>query len=304
MLPDAYTIQENFLTVGDGHQIYTQEWGNAKAKTTMLFVHGGPGSQSQDKHKSNFNPEQHRVIFFDQRGCGKSLPYGSLERNTTNDLIADMVKILAHYKAKKVVLVGGSWGAALSLAFAVAHPDKTEALVLHGIFTGSQKEIEWLDQGLFQTFYPDAWEAYLARTPKAHRNNPTAYHAKQMLGDDPEARATSGYAYDMLEGGVMKLDDRFTPQDPTDYDPLPIRMEMYYMANGCFMPDRHILNNAHSLTMPVWLVQGRYDMVCPPQTAYELDKKLPNSHLIWTISGHRAERHSVDVTKTILLHFA
>ena len=122
-------------------------------------------------------------------------------------------------------------------------------------------------------------------------------------GENDEARRLSGHAYDTLEGGIMKLDDRFTREDLTDYDPLPIRMEMYYMVNACFMPDRHIIDNAGKLTMPVWMVQGRYDMVCPPHTACELDRRLPDSRLIWTVSGHRAERGSVDVIKTILLHF-
>jgi proline iminopeptidase len=304
MTSDEYTIQEAFIDVGDGHQLYTQEWGNPKAKSTMLLVHGGPGSQSKDKHKLAFNPSQHHVIFFDQRGCGQSLPYGSLKNNTTPDLVEDINKILKHYKVDEAVLVGGSWGATLALAYAVAHPARVEALVLNGIFTGSQSEIEWLDKGRFKNFYPDAWETFLARTPKSHHDDPVAYHTKRVLGEDAQARAESGFAYETLEGSVMSLDDRRSAADPTDFDPLPIRMEMFYMQKDCFMPDRHVFNNAHKLTMPVWLVQGRYDMVCPPVTAYELHQKLPNSNLIWTIGGHfAAERGTADVIKTILMHF-
>jgi proline iminopeptidase len=304
MTPDEYTIQEAFIEVGAGHQLYTQEWGNKKAKTTMLFVHGGPGGRGSNRYKTNFDPRQHHVIFFDQRGCGQSIPYGSLEHNTTTELIEDINKILKHYKAEKVVLVGGSWGSTLSLAYGLAHPARVEAMVLRGIFTASKEEIAWLDKGRFQTFYPEPWEAFLARTPKSHHHDPTAYHIKRVLGQDEKAMAESGFAYETLEGSVMSLDDRPHAADPIDFDALPIRMEMFYMANDCFLPDRHILNNAHKLTMPIWLVQGRYDMVCPPITAYELDQKLPNSHLIWTIGGHSAgDRGTADVTKTILLRF-
>ena len=107
-----------------------------------------------------------------------------------------------------------------------------------------------------------------------------------------------------MEGGVAKLDDRFTPEDPVEFDPTSSFIEMHYLSQGCFMPDRYILNNAHKLTMPVWLVQGRYDMVCPPKGAYELDKKLPNSHLIWSISNHSAEHETYSVIRTILLQVA
>lgn len=304
MTPDEYTIQEAFIEVDDGHQLYTQEWGNSGAETTMLFVHGGPGSQCKDKHKTNFNPHQHHVIFFDQRGSGQSIPYGSLEHNTTADLIEDINKVLKHYKLDKAVLVGGSWGSALSLAYALAHPQRVQAMVLRGVYTASKAENAWLDKGRFKTFYPEAWETFLARTPKSHHDDPTAYHTKRVLGTDAKAIAESGFAYETLEGSVMSLDDRPRPADPTNFDALPIRIEMFYMANDCFLPDRHILDNAHKLTMPVWLVQGRYDMVCPPITAYELDQKLPNSHLIWTIGGHSAgDRGTADVTKSILLQF-
>lgn len=304
MTPDEYTIQQAFIEVGDGHQLYTCEWGNPSAKTTFILLHGGPGSYSKDAHKRQFNPTQHRVIFYDQRGCGQSTPYGSLEHNTTQDLVEDITKLLKHYKVGKAVFIGGSWGAALALVYAVAHPARVEALVLNGVFTGSKEEIGWLDQGRFKAFYPDAWEAFLARTPRKHHNDPVAYHTKRVLGQDNQAMVESGHAYETLEGSVMFLDDRVRSSDLATFDPLPIRMEMFYMQKGCFLPDRHVFDNAHKLTMPVWMVQGRYDMVCPPKAAYELHQKLPNSQLIWTISNHLPERGSADVIKTILLHFA
>lgn len=305
MFPDAHTIQEFFLEVGDGHQLYVQEWGNARAITTHLFLHGGPGGGTSDSHKKRFDPQQHHVIFFDQRGSGLSLPYGSLEHNTTEHLVKDITLLLDRLKIRTVVLVGGSWGSALALAYAIAHPTRVAAMVLQGIFTGSTKEIEWLDKGLFKTFYPEAWAHYISQTPQNHHHDPTAYHMARVLGTDEQAQLTSAFAYETLESSLMSLDDRTSMRDISTYDPLPMRLGMHYLHNTCFMKDRYILDNAHKLTMPIWLVQGRYDMVCPPETAYELHRNLPQSHLIWTTAGHRsADRATTDVIKTILLQFS
>jgi len=300
MTPDEFTIQELHLAVGDGHTLYVQDWGNKEATTVWIVLHGGPGSQAKPKHKGGFDPTTQRVIFFDQRGCGNSTPYGSLEHNTTQDLIADISRIADELGVATFALHGSSWGSALALAYAVEHPERVSALAIGGIFTGSKNEIDWLDQGRFQTFYPDVWQDYLARTPEAHRGNPTAYHNDKVLNGSPEEQKASGYAYERLEAGVIKLDDRSNPDDIAEYDPAGIRMEMFYMANNCFMPDRHVMNNAHKLTMPVHIVQGRYDMVCPPITAYELHGKLPNSRLYWVISGHAHEHETQNVFSAII----
>ncbi len=174
-------------------------------------------------------------------------------------------------------------------------------MVLNGIFTGSQAEIDWLDKGQFRTFYPEVWEGYLASTPSSHHKDPGAYHYEKIIGDDAVKARSSGLAYDTLEVGVMSLNDSYTDGDPETYDPTGVRLEMYFMHNGCFMPDRYIFENATKLTMPVWLVQGRYDMVCPPNTAHELSQKLPNSKLVWTISGHAGEHETQSVIRTALL---
>ncbi|HSW37038.1 MAG TPA: alpha/beta fold hydrolase [Candidatus Saccharimonadales bacterium] len=301
MTPDEFTNQEFFLDVGDGHQLYVQDWGKKDTGIPIIFLHGGPGDHVKDKHKGVFDPKRQRVIFFDQRGCGKSLPYGSLKNNTTKDLVADIDKLVKHLKFDQIIITGGSWGSCLALAYAIEHPESLRSLVLNGIFTGSKAEINWLDQGRFQTFFPDVWEGYLGNTPKAHHVNPSAYHFDRILGSNEQAAKESGYIYENLEGAVMALDDRFTPEDPSEYDPTGIKIEVYYMANSCFMPERHILSNASKLKMPIWLIQGRYDAVCPPTTAYELNQKLPNSNLVWTISGHRAEHESWNLIRTILL---
>lgn len=304
MTPDIHTNRELFIEVGDGHELYVQDWGNPHATDVILSLHGGPGSQSSDKHKHIFDPKQHRVIFFDQRGCGRSLPYGSLKNNTTDNLVHDIVKILDHLKLKQVVVQGGSWGSCLALAFALKHPDRIKALVVRGVFTGSQSEIDWLDKGAFKQFFPDIWHHYVEQTPQSHHKNPSAYHFDRILnGNDADSR-TSAYLYGNMEAALLKLDDRFYPSSIEDFDPAGTRIMVHYMANRCFMADRHILKNAHKLAMPVWIVQGRYDVICPPDAAYELHQSIPHSKLVWTIAGHHgSERETFSVLKAIFMQF-
>lgn len=304
MTPDEYTISEFFLDVDDGHQLYIQDWGNKKAKLPIIFLHGGPGGHCKDRHKGVFDPTRQRVIFFDQRGAGKSLPYGSLENNTTKHIVEDIEKIANHLNIKQFILTGGSWGSALALFYGLTHPQRVKAMVLSGIWTGSKQENDWIDKGLFKTFMPDAWEKYVRSVPKSYQPDPSSYHFPRILGDNQRAVKESGYAYENLEGAVIALDDRFTPDSFDDYDPAGIRIEVSYLVNTCFMPDRYILNNSHKLKMPIWLVQGRYDMVCPPKTAYELSQKIPQAELIFTISGHHQERESWNVIRSLLLQLS
>lgn len=301
MTPDNHTNNEVFLPVGGGHKLYLQDWGNQDAPTPILSLHGGPGSGTSNRHKQRFAPEQQRVIFFDQRGAGQSTPKGSLKNNTTQDLVEDINKIAKHFRLEKFIITGSSWGSCLALAYALSYPQRVSSMVIGGVFTGSKTEIEFLDKGKFQPFFPDVWEQALASTPQAHHDNLVQYHSKRALGSNKPESVESAYVLSRLEGAVCSLDDRYQPPELAEFDADPTIIEQHYLTNGCFMSDKHILKNAHKLKMPVWLVQGRYDMVCPPTTAYELSKKLPNGRLIWTTAGHGNDRPNYDVTKTILL---
>jgi proline iminopeptidase len=301
MTSDIHTIKEESIEVGQGHSVYTQLWGNPDAATTFVFLHGGPGSGCSDKHKALFDPAKHRVLFFDQRGSGKSQPYGSLEANTTDHLIDDITFLAKHYSIEKFTFVGGSWGSCLALAYTLKHPEPVNGLVLRGIFTGSQEEIDFLEQGHFKAFFPDVWARFLARTPKKHHDNPIAYHQSRLLGNNEIEIQESGLAYEELEGSLITLDERYKPINPETFDPSGIRIEVYYTANRCFMEDEHIFNNAHKITAPVWIVQGRYDTVCAPINAYKLHDTLPNSTLLWTLAGHYGnDRGNFDATKSII----
>lgn len=301
MSPDEFTNQEFLLKVSDGHQIYVHDWGNRRQSQPILFLHGGPGGQVDNGHRLNFDPNIERVIFFDQRGCGKSLPYGSLDNNTTSDIVSDIIKIAAKLNIDQFVITGNSWGSTLALFFALAHPERVKAMVISGIWTGSKTEIDWLDRGGFKQFFPDAWQKYLMSVPQKHRTNPSKYHFARILGKSGSVSDKSAYAYANLEASVMALDDRYQAEEVSSFDASGTRIEVHYLNNGCFMPDNYILNNAATLTMPIWLVQGRYDMVCPPATAYKLSQLLPNSHLILTTSGHKSEHESWNLKRSLLL---
>jgi proline iminopeptidase len=303
MTPDEHTLKEFFIDVGHGHQLYVYDWGNPKG-LPIIFLHGGPGSEIKDSKKELFDPSKHHVVFFDQRGCGKSLPHGELEHNTTTNLIGDISLIADQVKFKQFVLYGSSWGSCLALAYAIAHPKRVKSMVLSSIYTGTKWENDWVGQGDFKTHFPEVWERFLWRTPKAHRKDPSAYHYQNILGDNEQLLASSALAVEELEHGIMALGDPGPMLSPDTFDPTGARIYTHYLTNGCFIPELHILHNAPKLTMPIWLVHGRFDMCCPPITAYDLNKKLPDSHLTWTISNHRGEHEDSSVLHAILLQLA
>ena len=304
MQPDNYTIAEKMIAVGDGHTLYAQLWGNNDAAETIIFLHGGPGSGCSDNHKTNFDPTRQRVIFFDQRGCGKSLPAGKLEANTTDHSIADITKVADEFSTSTFALTGGSWGSCLALAYALKHPKKVTRMVLRGLFTARKSEINFINNGEFAAFFPEVWEEFLQNTPADKRANAADYHTARLLGDDPIASKESAYALSRLEGSVLRLDDRMAPATADDFaafDPNGMRIEHHFISQACFLPEGHILANASKITMPITLIQGRYDAVCPPYTAYELSKTLPNARLVWTTAGHSgSDRANWEATRAAL----
>jgi proline iminopeptidase len=303
MTPDRYTNQEFLLDVGNGHQIYVWDWGNKDSKTPFIAFHGGPGGGTRDRHREPFDPLQHRVIFFDQRGCGRSLPYGALEHNTTQDLLEDAVKILDHLHIRQVRIFGSSWGSTLAFLFTLKYPKRVTAVVASAVYLASKDENEWIDKGLYNIFYPETLERYLEHTPEEEYADPTAYHFKQILGSDPAKAAASALAVQEMEYSLMHLDDRFHPGDPAAFDPAPTRIYAHYMTNNCFLKDKYLMQHAEEITVPVWMVHGRYDIVCPPHTAYELHQAIPGSKLFFAISNHRAEHETWNILRGILAQF-
>lgn len=298
MNKDESTNQEFLLDVGDGHRLHIIDWGNKNAKTPIIFLHGGPGGGIKDRHKGSFDPAIHRVIFFDQRGCGKSMPYGSLENNTTDDLAKDITKIAEHLRIEKFWLHGYSWGSTLALYYAITYPKKLAGIVIGGVFSCSKKEIESMYDNA-KTFYPDLWQKVLDDTPKDYLSNPTKYHIDTALNGTTSEQKRSTYIMDYLESNLCDFDDRGQLEDFEEYDPSGMQIELYYLANNGFIPEDYIADNAIKIKCPVHIVQGRFDMVCPPDFAYKVSKIIPNVKLYWAISNHKPDHEITTVFRAI-----
>ncbi len=305
---DKYTTKSGLLDVGHGHKIYFEQWGNPDATPILLF-HGGPGDSFKPNHKYSFDPARQQVIGFDQRGCGNSVPYGKLEHNTTQDSLADAAKILDELDVDKAYVFGGSWGSTLALLFSMAYPERVKATIVNGIFTASRAELNYIDKGLFKQFYPEVWERFLDSAPEKHRDDPTAFHYKVLAGKDKDQITSSAKALDELEGPLLKFDwrgytdiqpDADPDAKPKPYDYAPYQIYAHYLSNHCFLEDGYILKHAHQIHTPLYIVQGRYDMVCPPITAYKLHQAVPHSKLYITLSSHSRDPENRTALKTLV----
>lgn len=278
---DEHTIAEHHIkTAGGHHELYVQEWGNPNG-VPVVYLHGGPGAGCRDKHKDVFNPAKHRVILIDQRGAGNSTPYGSFKENTTPKLVEDIELVREKLEIDIWHVHGLSWGSTLALCYAIKHSTHIKSMVIGGIWLCSKEEIEWLTTGQYKMFYPDAWERY--------------NHLKSKNEE------VDFFAYSSAFIQFYKLDDRTFALDREKYDDTPLKIEFEYFKNDMFMQENYILNNASKINVPVKIVQGRYDFVTPPKAAYDLDKKLPNSELFWTIAGHSSsDRGNYDTAKALL----
>jgi proline iminopeptidase len=302
MTPDESTIKEFYLAVGDDHELYVHDWGNKDAEKVIIFLHGGPGAACTDSQKQFYDPKVQRVIFFDQRGAGKSKPTGGITNNTTQDLVEDISRIADKLSLAKFILHGRSWGSCLSLYYAIKYPGRVIAILTGGIFLGTKHELDFDDRGdRYKTFFPDVWHKFLEATPKNEHEAPITYHLKRVINSSGEDAKKSAFIYSKLILGVLRLDDRARLLDFATFDITSTKVEAHYKLNNCFLEDNLLMKHAGTLTVPVWIIQGRYDIMCVPKIAYELHKALPNSHLSWVSAGHSGSDRAVyDVSRMAL----
>lgn len=300
MIEDEFTLAEFYLDVGDGHQIYVQDWGNQHTKTPIIYLHGGPGNGCGQHDKQRFNPAVNRVIFFDQRGSGRSLPVAELKHNNTQALIGDIDKLADKLKLTSFALVGGSWGSTLALCYAIHAPNRVHSLIIDGIFLANKADKDWLGNGGWRDFFPDKWQAYSDSVPAAYKDKPTDYYFRQIKSDDPETLKRAAYEYSKMEIGLLRLDESYSSGSLADFDPTASLIEMHYLSNDCFLEDNYILKRADQLALPVHIIQGRYDMVCRPQNAYLLAQTAPQANLIWSIGGH-SKQHEASTIQRLLI---
>jgi proline iminopeptidase len=296
--PQAVPFQTDFLGVSDLHRIYFELCGNPKGKPVFV-LHGGPGAASSPYYRRFFNPEKFLVVLLDQRGCGKSSPPAELRENTTQDLVADIEKLRLHLKLGKIILFGGSWGSTLALAYAEAYPAHTDAMVLRGIFTSSQEEIDHYYRGV-RTFFPDAYE----RLEKTLGQPPAPQAVLRLVqSENPETRKKGSRAWADYEFKISELEaDDAGQKKMLDSPALSgliyslALIENHYLANRCFLEEGQLLRESDKLkNIPAVLVNGRYDMICPLVTAYRLHQKLPRSKLIIAEqSGHSIQEKPIE----------
>lgn len=296
------SYQQGLIEVGNGHSIYFECSGNPEG-IPAVFVHGGPGGGTDCSSRQVFNPEKYRIVVFDQRGCGKSQPQAhetllALEHNTTWDLVADMEKLRSHLGIERWLLFGGSWGSTLSLAYAQTHPHRVIALVLRGIFTLSNWEINWFYEGGASAIFPDVWQDFVApakNRPLDASGKPISFikYYHQLLHDpNPDIHLPAAQAWTKWETITSKilpptsqvLEDSLSPAHALTF----ARIENHFFYHNGWMLDEQLLDNAQYLNqIPGVIVQGRYDMVCPIRTAWNLSQRWTNSEFIVTPdAGH------------------
>lgn len=296
--PEVEAYKTGMLKVSDVHTLYYEEAGNPNGKP-VVFVHGGPGGGVDASMRRFFDPKVWRVILFDQRGCGKSTPFSELKDNTTWDLVSDMEKLREELKIEKWAVFGGSWGSTLALAYAISHAQRVESLILRGIFLLREKEIRWFYQEGASFIYPDAWDKYLEPIPENERHDLVTAFYKRLTSPDIEVRSKAAKAWSIWEGSTSKLytDPSFVERFAGDeFADAFARIECHYFVNkGFFKEDGWLLKNIDKIRhIPAWIVQGRYDVVCPATSAWELHKAWPESKLfIINDAGHSASEPGI-----------
>jgi proline iminopeptidase len=289
-----------FLKVSDLHQVYYEESGNPKGKP-VVFLHGGPGGGTDPKMRRFFDPRRYRIVLFDQRGCGKSLPAASLFENTTWDLVGDIEKLRTHLGIDRWLVFGGSWGSTLALAYSQTHPERVTGLVLRGIFLVRRWELEWFYQnpGGAASLYPDLWQEYVEAIPPAERGDMMAAFYRRLVSDDQEELDRAAKAWSVWEAATSFL--RFNPDyvaraREDKFAASLARIECHYFVNGGFLrSENQLLEDVDKIRkIPAVIVQGRYDVVCPMKSAWDLHRAWPEADLrIVPDAGHSAFERGV-----------
>lgn len=290
LYPETTPYQTELLQVDDIHQLYIEQCGRPDG-IPVIFLHGGPGSGCNAGQRRFFDPDVYRIVLFDQRGCGRSLPCGETQQNNTDLLIHDIETIRLHLNVPRWHVFGGSWGSTLAIAYAVAHPQAVRTLTLRGIFLSRKHEIDWF-LGQVSLFFPEAWQQLISGLPPDEQDDPLAGYAKRVFDANTAVSIPAAIRWNQFEASIMRL----LPQPEQgevqgDVELARAKVQIHYIQHACFVDGAALLQQAaHRLTaIPTVIVQGRYDMVCPPSTAWELSHAMPHAQLVMVAdAGHSA----------------
>lgn len=291
LYPDIEPYRSEHFPVGDGHVLYIEECGNPDG-LPAVFLHGGPGAGLSPSQRRYFDPARWRIVLFDQRGAGKSTPFASLEANTTQHLVQDIESIRAHLGIERWLVFGGSWGSTLALAYAQAHPDRVTGLVLRGIFLARDEELRWFNEmdGGARCIFPERWARFRDFIPEAERGNMIEAYWRRLDGDDAAMRLAAAQAWSAYEGGSLTL--VHDPDAPGDFDEPHkatslARLEVHYFRHGMFLQPEQLLREIGRIRhIPGVIVHGRYDIICPVKTAFELHQAWPEAECHIVLAGH------------------
>ncbi len=291
LYPPIEPTEAGTLPLTGGHTMYWETMGNPQGQP-VVFLHGGPGAGAAPDHRRFFDPERYRIVVYDQRGAGRSAPLGEIAHNSTPDLIDDLERLREHLGIDAWVIFGGSWGSTLALAYAEAHPERTRALVLRGIFLCRPHEIDWFLYGM-RHFFPEHWRRFAEFLPEGERNDLLAGYHRRLLDPDPAVHMPAARAWSIYEGACSTLLPSPETVAAFGEDRMALglaRIEAHYFANAIFLPDDALLKNISRLRdIPAVIVQGRYDVVCPIRTAEDLHRAWPEAdYVVVPDAGHSA----------------
>ncbi|MDY6991125.1 MAG: prolyl aminopeptidase [Pseudomonadota bacterium] len=291
LYPPVEPFHQGTLQVSQRHRLYFEQVGTPQG-LAAVFLHGGPGGGLDPFYRRFFNPQQWHLVLFEQRGCGRSQPYAELEDNTTWDLVEDIERLRQHLGIERWLVFGGSWGSTLALAYSQCYPERCTALILRGIFMLRRQELQWFYQYGAHYFFPEAWQAFLAPIPVAEHHDLLTAYRKRLTSTDQHLRLAAAQAWSRWEATTMKLEpdnaliEHFSqPQFAEAF----ARIENHYFIHGGFFdPEDQLLRQVNRIRhIPAVIVQGRYDVICPPISAWELHQAWPESELIMVAdAGH------------------
>ncbi|MDF2811338.1 MAG: mhpC [Microvirga sp.] len=282
MYPPIEPYEVGSLDVGDGHTIHYERVGTRGAKPA-IFLHGGPGGGINPDYRRLFDPSRYDLLLFDQRGCGRSTPYASLEANTTWHLVTDIERLRQHMGVETWLVLGGSWGSTLAMAYAQTHPERVSELILRGVYTLTRAELDWYYQFGVSEIFPEKWERFIAPVSVADRGDMISAYRKLLTSDDPGVQVEAAKAWTLWEGETITLlpnRDLSTAYADGHFALAFARLENHFFVHDCWMEDGQLLRDAGRMKgIPGAIIHGRYDMPCPVKNAYLLHKAWPDASL-------------------------